>query len=812
VGDRPTAGHITEEAILRLTPGTEILEIDADVALVSDLGEMRLTGPSATVFRALLTSLDGRATVRDLTAEWGPEARAQAVEFLQAIADGGLIVHASPDPASDPMSAMLDALGVDLSARNRLERLRVGVVGTEGPGAHAAAQLAAMRVGEIVLIDPFPAQPGDAGLWPATAEVSSGRPRQAVVADELRTERTAVSTPLDGPFDRDQLIGALEGCDFVVHTFDRGHSASAIWVNEYALATRRPAVFGRLAGHQGIAGPMVLPGEGPCYLCARMRVIANAEDFEVAMGVEEQGDAGRQPRLAERPSLPPVAGQLGSFLALEVVKTALSLGTPALVGRLHVIDGLASTVEAHPILQRPDCPACGKGGSHPRGGSGGEPAHARGLAEAGDVLVSERTGIVRSLSPVGKDPSEPALVSVVRAELSNHRFVKADEDPFEICSGKGLTPEAARISALGEACERYAGARVDPDRVIRGRRSDLDVDSVDPVDLVLYAPDQYESLAYRPWRPDMEIDWIVGKRLRSGQPVAVPALAAVMHHQVRDHAEYLFPITSNGLAAGASSAAAALAALLEVVERDAFMISWLQRLAGQRIRIADAGDDVRHLATAYERRDVSLELVRLPTDAPATVVVAIAVQEHGDGPAAVVGLGCDLDPARACLRAALEVGQVRPALKARRRDPAVAARLAELLEDPLRVTDLEDHDLLYSDRSTTPWLAFWLEAPIGSLDQPPVTDGTAEGALAVLVDGLARSGLDPIAVDLSAAELVSLGIHAARGVVPTYQPIHFGANEARLGGSRLYEVPFLADRQGIAADSHGVNVHPHPLS
>jgi len=82
----------------------------------------------------------------------------------------------------------------------------------------------------------------------------------------------------------------------------------------------------------------------------------------------------------------------------------------------------------------------------------------------------------------------------------------------------------------------------------------------------------------------------------------------------------------------------------------------------------------------------------------------------------------------------------------------------------------------------------------------------------VLVDGLARSGLDPIAVDLSAAELVSLGIHAARGVVPTYQPIHFGANEARLGGSRLYEVPFLADRQGIATDSHGVNVHPHPLS
>jgi ribosomal protein S12 methylthiotransferase accessory factor len=194
------------------------------------------------------------------------------------------------------------------------------------------------------------------------------------------------------------------------------------------------------------------------------------------------------------------------------------------------------------------------------------------------------------------------------------------------------------------------------------------------------------------------------------------------------------------------------------------------------------------------------------------VVVALAVQEEGDGPAAVVGLGCDLDPARACLKAALEIGQIRPALKARRRDPAVAARLAELLEDPSRVRDLDDHDLLYADPSMTSQLAFLRDAPVGTLGGPPATDGTAEGNLAWLVEGLATAGLDSIVVDLSADELVPLGIHAARGIVPTYQPIHFGAHEARLGGSRLYEVPFLADAAGLASDSHGVNPYPHPLS
>jgi ribosomal protein S12 methylthiotransferase accessory factor len=816
VDEPPSVGRVTEEAILRLTPGTEILDIgEADLALASDLGEVRLTGPSAAVFRGLLASLDGRRTLRELTADWGPEARGQAVEFLQTIVDRGLIVHAAgADVADDPMSAMLDALGVDQRSRGRLERLRVGVVGAEGPGAHAAAQLAAMGIGELVLIDPFPARAGDPALWPAAAPGAVGRLRQAVLGDQIRPAGTVVTEPLDGPFERQQLRDAMDGCDFIVHTFDRGHSASAVWVNEHSLATRRPAVFGRLAGHLGIAGPMVLPGEGPCYLCSRMRIIACAEDFEVAMGVEELGDAQKLPRLAERPGLPPVAAQLGALLALEVVKAALGLGAPALIGRLRVIDGLAASTETHPVLQRPDCPACGKGGSHPQGGTAGRPARtsAPGLAGAADRLVSERTGIVRSLSPVGKDPSEPGLVTVVRAELSNHRFVKADGEPFEVCSGKGLSPAAARLSALGEACERYAGARVQPDRIIRGRRTELAMDSVDPVDLVLYAPDQYEGLPYSPWRPDMEIDWIVGTRLHTDEQVAVLALATVMHYEVHDHAEFLFPITSNGLAAGASFAAAALAALLEVVERDAFMISWLQRVPGVRVRTSDAGDDVRRAATAYERRGVSLELVQLPTDAPATVVMALAVQEEGDGPATVVGLGCDLDPVRACNKAALEIGQIRPALKARRRDPAVAARLAELLEDPSRVRELDDHDLLYAERSMTSQLAFLRDAPFGPLGGAPATDGTAEGNLAWLVEGLAAAGLDPIVVDLSADELVPLGIHAARGIVPTYQPIHFGANEARLGGSRLYEVPFLADAAGLARDSHGVNPSPHPLS
>ena len=44
----------------------------------------------------------------------------------------------------------------------------------------------------------------------------------------------------------------------------------------------------------------------------------------------------------------------------------------------------------------------------------------------------------------------------------------------------------------------------------------------------------------------------------------------------------------------------------------------------------------------------------------------------------------------------MEAAQVRPVLRQRIRRPEVRRRMEELLDDPRRVADLEDHDLLYA--------------------------------------------------------------------------------------------------------------------
>jgi ribosomal protein S12 methylthiotransferase accessory factor len=147
-----------------------------------------------------------------------------------------------------------------------------------------------------------------------------------------------------------------------------------------------------------------------------------------------------------------------------------------------------------------------------------------------------------------------------------------------------------------------------------------------------------------------------------------------------------------------------------------------------------------------------------------------------DRPAVVVGLGADVDWRVAATKATLEVGQVRPALRARLRDPETQTHLADLLADPQAVRDLEDHDLLYADPSQLGQLSHWLAAP-----EAPAP-----------------------------ADIVSLGIAVVRVLVAGLVPIHFGADETRLGVDRLWT--YRSPAGDTARDLGELNLVPHPLA
>ncbi|HEX6674666.1 MAG TPA: YcaO-like family protein [Actinomycetes bacterium] len=426
------------------------------------------------------------------------------------------------------------------------------------------------------------------------------------------------------------------------------------------------------------------------------------------------------------------------------------------------------------------------------------------------MLVNPFGGVVAALQLLPKDPDEPALPVVVGARLADHPRLDPDR---RYCSGKGMTAAEACAGALGEALERYASVSWPPAAVHHARRDQLDGDVLDPRELVLYQPDQYAELPYAPYAEEATMGWIVTRSLVSGSLVQVPAVAVLMGYAPASPAERICPPTSSGIATGATLGGAVLAALFEVLERDAFMVTWMNRLPACRVDPSDHPDrGVVDLCDAYARRGVAVELYRLRTDHPCQVFLALAVQQRGDGPAVVAGLGADLDPALSARKAVLELGQVRPAVRIDLRSPRTRARVQALAEDPRRVSTPDDHALLYGDPRSAGALGFLRQSPLAAQDWAAPDGAGTGGRLERIVAALRSQSSDVLYRDLTPPDMARLGLRSARVLVPGFQPIHFGWKEPRLGGRRLYDLPYRLGVTPAPTTPATVNRDPHPLA
>lgn len=805
------------ETWYRLTPGLEIVNIsESQFALRSDFAAIELSGDTAKeLIENVLTQLRQPLTFNEIAQRMpGYKAESLYKQIDSMVCQGILECSTRESPVDTSIfSTLLKQMGLASDQiMTRLANSKVAIFGLEAHGAHVASMLADVGVGNLLLVDPFPFSNAHFALTPVTDPAAVGRSREMAVSHLLSRSGIQIETGGEEPLNSDRVCKLVAGCQLLISCWDRGFTAHH-WVNNASREHGIPALFSELKGTSSFAGPFYYPERSACWMCYRMRVLSCEKDFSHAMAYEEHLDRKREPSLAERPVLPILPIHLASTLGIEAMKYLARLNQPILVDHILEFDAMTSESRLHSVLVKPDCPTCSKKKLRVnplRSEIYSSQKVLSYLPELIERLVSPRTGIITSLVSAPRDSSEPSRPLVRRARLSNHRFLSEQDETHAGCSGKGMNPSEALISCLGEAVERYSGGFWLPDELIIAQRGDLEGKSLDPNDLVLYLPEQYTELKYAPYREESKIAWVQARSLISDELVWVPAIAVFMEYQLHDEGEFLFPITSNGLAAGPTLCDAVLSAVYEVIERDALLISWLNKLPGRFYEAADHPDrDVRWMALAYRRRGVRLDLIELPTDHPVSVFMGIAFQEDGvGGPYATVGLGANLDPLKASRQAAIEVGQVRPTIRRRIRS-VDAKRMAELGKNPADVRSLEDHALLYANHSTTGAFDFLF----GEMAEwQSGTSWSSPSALKHLLSHFELKGQEVLYVNLTSPELESLGLFTARAILPGFQPVWFGRQERRIGGRRLYELPRTLGFTIEATSPESLNPLPHPLA
>jgi ribosomal protein S12 methylthiotransferase accessory factor len=431
-------------------------------------------------------------------------------------------------------------------------------------------------------------------------------------------------------------------------------------------------------------------------------------------------------------------------------------------------------------------------------------------AEPWRDLVSSRVGVIRTLQAQPRGAEEPEPPYLWTALLSNYDFRVAPKVE-RLAAGKGWSEAAAKAAAIGEAVERYCAHHWDPRRTFVAPIADDELPCVAPSDCVLYADGQYAraDFEYPAWDPATPVTWIGGTSLAGGEPVALPASLVYLSAPGRVE-DYFTPSTSNGLAAGPARDAAVLSGLCEVMERDALMIAWMNRLPAVELEL-DAGAGVAtDLRRHYRRLGVQLRAFLLPSDLPASVVMAVAFDDTEGRPANVVGMGCHPSPSTALTKAVFELCQARPAEATRYRESPPEGRL-ERYED---VRTLDDHSAFAARRDRREEFAFlWSDgagAAVGDLEDPSLSDDA--GDLERCAAALRELGHPASYVELTTPDIEACGYRVARVVATGLQPIHFGHGVERLGGSRLFELPAALGLVATPRTAADLNPCPHPMA
>lgn len=782
----------------------------------SEHTSVKLEGADIQEFlKKVVPLLDGTKTMEQIHEKLSDYNKEDLDNGLRLLMENGLIEQAEESETYKyPQLEFMRDVGFSKEHTvKKLKDITMAVFGLGAHGAHLVKALANEGVGHIKCFDPSKVTNEDRYLSDYYRDSDVGKRREEVSIEHLRKTFPDVDfeiSTIENPTEKD-VENWIEDCDFAVCCVDKSFSSIYYWLNKAALKAKLAWCAASLDGIELVVGPLIIPGDTACYMCYKMRLVANEKSYPDAIAYEKHLNDLKKDEFYRRSNLAINIGLLGYVLALESLKHTIGFAASPLAGRILVLDSLRLTAEFHTILQRPDCPHCG---SLKKKTDAVRRRKEVDILQLESKLVSPRVGIIKGLCRLLKDALEPESPFVFGVALSNFNFDANPDSSSLTCSGKGMTIQKAKRSALGEGVERYCGSQYDENKITFAKYDQLS-NAVNPEKLVLFAPRQYRSgiLPYSEFREDQTMGWVEGLSLIDGTSHLVPAIAVYLDYHPSFRGGHLFPQTSNGLAAGSNPGKAFLNGLLEVVERDAFLITWLCRLPMPLLDLRDISDlRTRNLVKMYKQRGIKINVNALILDTGIPTFLASGIDTSGKGPAIAVGLSAQPNPEIGIRKAIEEIGQIRPHLTREMRKPDFSQRVSRL-EDFNNVKTIQDHELLYTNPQMMRAFDFLLQT--NRYIQPSELREAPDGSLREELDWcktqLARLGVDVIGVDLTISDIASLGLSVARVIITEFQPMHFGFNERRLGGKRLFELPKKLGLSDRILSIEDLNPFPHPL-
>jgi len=411
-------------------------------------------------------------------------------------------------------------------------------------------------------------------------------------------------------------------------------------------------------------------------------------------------------------------------------------------------------------------------------------------------------GVIRTYLKTYGFPDEPRLYQWHATCATPNRH---------IAGGVSIEDDRAALTAtLAESLERYVWLEMtdyfeEPRRATAGEAL-TNGNTLDPERFAGYSNAQRRAHKRFTLSKQAAYLWTRGYSWTSKRPVWVPAQVVSGKYGGSNFCGQavepiiIAPITT-GLATGPTREFALLNGALEVIERDAFMITWLNQLTPHRFNITALRAESKNLdwlLAACSRYRLRVDALRLPTDAPTYAVCAVVHDESGAAPSVTVGLKAHRNSARAIEGALLEALRMRQNVRLR---PPFGDQPKEKIVHLERTSYWAEGER-YKD------LAFLTKGEIRSFEERWEKD-TEREHLQRIIDWCRSRTYEFASVALTRSKKNVTSWHIEMVVIPELIPMHLNERFPYTNGARLKTVP---KQFGFAALPEAYLERPHPFA
>ena len=373
---------------------------------------------------------------------------------------------------------------------------------------------------------------------------------------------------------------------------------------------------------------------------------------------------------------------------------------------------------------------------------------------------------------------------------------------------------SALYAALAEAQERYIWLTQDDYFASPAYATVSDMARkgayISPEKIVGFS-DSERGASTRVLRADARYLWIQGKSLVKKSNVFIPAQVVSGARRKERWKSGEEPIIRSkntiGLATWPEKVGAELGGALEVIEREAYMVMWLNQLTLPRYSIESlvaADPEIKKIFAMCERYMLKPHVIPMITDAPTHAIAVILEDTSGHAPRFSIGLNAHRSISHATLKALSEATRAR-------RGYRQWLNSGNTWDSSTPVAKIGHRERLYywALPENAKHLEFLIRGKAVSYEPKPWEKDSMDEHLGRIIKWCADKGFDMISVPLTSSKKNSTNWHIHMIVMPELQPTYLTEDTQALGGMRWKEVPKLF---GYKPRATPFTERPHPFS